>query len=132
MGQALRVVLRLSEPLGLCRTLPPASFVHGIDAEFPTLWLGPIERETQVTTWCGGPRAIRLGELDAHSIVLAAMRSVAQGLDVTLPALNESLLGAHVHSFGADPFSRGAYPYALVGGDSAGAFEPLSNTLYFA
>jgi hypothetical protein len=42
------------------------------------------------------------------------------------------MLGAHVHSFGADPFSRGAYPYALVGGNASGAFDPVERTLFFA
>jgi len=132
MGQALRVVLRLRGRVGLSQELAPGSFVHGIDAEFPTLWLGPNEHETQVTTWCGGPRAMRLGELDAHSIVAAATRSVAMGLDVSVEALGEQLLDTHVHSFGSDPFSRGAYPYALVGGDARGAFDPVSSTLFFA
>ncbi|HEX6766876.1 MAG TPA: NAD(P)/FAD-dependent oxidoreductase [Polyangiaceae bacterium] len=130
MGQALRVVLRLDARLGLAAKLRPGSFVHGIDAEFPTLWLGPNEHETQVTTWCGGPRAMRLGELDAPAIVRAATHSVAVGLDVA--TLGEHLLGAHVHSFGSDPFSRGAYPYALCGGDARGAFDPVAGTLFFA
>lgn len=132
MGQALRVVLRLREPVGLARELSPASFVHGIDADFPTLWLGPNEREAQITTWCGGPRATRLTELDAPSIVAAAIRSVAVGLDVSPAELRDSLLGAHVHPFGTDPFSCGAYPYALAGKDAAGAFSPVAGTLFFA
>ncbi|HVR21201.1 MAG TPA: NAD(P)/FAD-dependent oxidoreductase [Polyangiaceae bacterium] len=132
MGQALRVVLRFAEKVGLVETLRPGSFVHGIEAEFPTFWLGPAAREVQITMWCGGPRAIRLGELDAHSIVAAALRSAAVGLDASLPLLEGALLGAHVHAFGSDPFSRGAYPYALKGGDASRAFEPVSDTLFFA
>jgi phytoene dehydrogenase-like protein len=132
MGQALRVVLRFAKKIGLAETLLPGSFVHGIEAEFPTFWLGPVTREVQITMWCGGPRAIRLGELDAHSIVAAAVRSAAVGLDASLPLLESALLGAHVHPFGSDPFSRGAYPYALKGGDASRAFEPVSNTLFFA
>jgi monoamine oxidase len=132
MGQALRVILRLRRPIGLLDTLPSGAFLHGIDAEFPTLWLGPNRHEAQVTTWCGGPRAMRLGERDARSIALAAMRSVAVGLDVSTETLGEHLLGAHVHSFGSDPFSLGAYPYALAGRDASGAFDPVDRTLFFA
>ncbi len=132
MGQALRVVLRIKRPIGLLETLPSGAFLHGIDGEFPTLWLGPNRHEAQVTTWCGGPRAMRLGERDARSIALAALRSVALGLDVSTEQLEENLLGAHVHSFGSDPFSLGAYPYALVGGDASGAFDPVQSTLFFA
>jgi hypothetical protein len=132
MGQALRVVVRLGSPIGLAASLPPGAFVHGIDAEFPTLWLGPNEAETQVVAWCGGPRAMRLGELDAHAIVEAATRSVAVGLDVSRDVLEDALVGTHVHSFGSDPFTCGAYPYALTGGDASRAFEPVENTLFFA
>jgi monoamine oxidase len=132
MGQALRVVLRLRRSIGLLDTLPSGAFVHGIDAEFPTMWLGPNRHEAQVTTWCGGPRAMRLGERDARSIARAAMRSVAVGLDVSVEALDENLLGAHVHSFGSDPFSLGAYPYALAERDASGAFDPVERTLFFA
>ncbi|HEX6275612.1 MAG TPA: FAD-dependent oxidoreductase [Polyangiaceae bacterium] len=132
MGHALRVVLRLRSRIGLAETLPAGAFVHGIDAEFPTLWFGPNLREPQVTSWCGGPRAGRLDELDAPSIVAAAVHSAAVGLDVSVAALGAALLGAHVHSFGSDPFSRGAYPYALVGGDASRAFEPVADTVFFA
>jgi monoamine oxidase len=132
MGQALRVVVRLESRLGLAASLAPGTFLHGIDAEFPTLWLGPNDAEPQVTVWCGGPRAARLDELDAHSIVAAATRSVAVGLDVSQDALERALLGTHVHSFGADPFSCGAYPYALHGVDASRAFEPVESTLFFA
>jgi monoamine oxidase len=132
MGQALRVVLRLRAPLGLAADLAPGSFIHGIGAEFSTLWLGANRGETQLTTWCGGPRAMRLGELDAPAIVRAATHSAAVGLDVSPATLEGHLLGAHVHSFGSDPFSRGAYPYALCGHDASGAFEPVQRTLFFA
>jgi hypothetical protein len=37
-----------------------------------------------------------------------------------------------VHSFGSDPFSLGAYPYALAGRDASGAFDPVDRTLFFA
>jgi hypothetical protein len=132
MGHALRVVFRLRGPLGLAETLPHGSFVHGVSGDFATFWLGGSGRETQVTAWCGGPRAARLGELDAPSIVTAATGSLAAAFDVTVATAMERLLGAHVHSFGSDPFSRGAYPYALVGGDASGCFEPVSRTLFFA
>jgi monoamine oxidase len=132
MGRALRVVLRLRSRVGLAETLPPGAFVHGIAAEFPTLWLGSSARVPQVTAWCGGPRAARLEELDAPSIVAAAAHSAAVGLDVSIAALESAVLGAHLHSFGSDPFSRGAYPYALAGGDAARAFDPISDTLFFA
>ncbi len=40
----------------------------------------------------------------------------------------------YVHDWQADPFSRGAYSYAKVGGDGAqrALTEPLERTLFFA
>ncbi len=132
MGQALRVVFRLRGPFGLSESLPRGSFVHGVAGEFPTFWLGGTPRELQITAWCGGPRAARLGELDAPSIVQAATRSLAAAFDVPVEAAVAQVLGAHVHSFGADPFSRGAYPYALAGKNAFGAFDSVEGTLFFA
>jgi monoamine oxidase len=132
MGDALRVVFRVRELPGAWSTLRPGSFVHGVDGEFPTFWLGPNAHETQITAWCGGPRATRLGALEPHSIVREATRSLAVAFDLPLEATTDLLLGAHVHAFGEDPFSRGAYPYALVGKDARGAFDPVEGTLFFA
>jgi monoamine oxidase len=44
------------------------------------------------------------------------------------------MTGAYMHDWQADPFSRGAYSYAAVGGiDAARRLgAPVANTLYFA
>jgi monoamine oxidase len=48
--------------------------------------------------------------------------------------LRRQLVGAFTHDWQADPFSRGAYSYAAVGGiDAAQALaKPIAKTLYFA
>jgi monoamine oxidase len=44
------------------------------------------------------------------------------------------MTGSFTHDWQADPFARGAYSYAAVGGMDAAAklAEPVANALYFA
>ena len=48
--------------------------------------------------------------------------------------LDDLLVAAYTHDWQADPFSRGAYSYALVGGSNAhrALAKPIANTLFFA
>jgi len=131
MGAALRVVLRFAEPMRPA-DVPRGAFVHAPDLEIPTFWLGPDEREPRITAWCGGPRAARIGAQGPEEIRRVAIRSAAAALDVEPERFAKKLLGAHAHSFPADPFSRGGYPYQRVGADLSGAFDPEAGTIFFA
>jgi monoamine oxidase len=55
-------------------------------------------------------------------------------LGVEANRLRASLHGAFHHDWQSDPFSRGAYSYAGVGGRDAGAelAMPVESTLFFA
>jgi monoamine oxidase len=55
-------------------------------------------------------------------------------LGVEANRLRASLHGAFHHDWQSDPFSRGAYSYAGVGGRHAGAklAMPVESTLFFA
>ena len=55
-------------------------------------------------------------------------------MEITAPGLRKQMTGSFTHDWQADPFSRGAYSYAAVGGMEAAAklAEPVANTLYFA
>ena len=48
--------------------------------------------------------------------------------------LDDLLASSHTHDWQADPFSRGAYSYASVGGTRAHATlaKPVESTLFFA
>jgi len=122
----------LREPLWQPDLLPPAAFIHGSGLDFPTLWIGSRPNETQVTAWCGGPRARALAALESHERHAAARRSVAAIFGRSEASVERVLIGAHDHSFSNDAFSRGAYPYLLAGGDSRAPLEPESATLFFA
>jgi hypothetical protein len=132
MGHALRVVFRLREPLWRPELLPPAAFVHASGLDFPTLWIGSRPSETQVTAWCGGPRAAALAGLSREARQGAARLVLAKIFGSTVEHVDRVVLGVHDHAFSNDPFTRGAYPYLLAGGDPGARVDPESATLFFA
>lgn len=115
-GLALRVTLRLSEPAPFQAALPPGSFVHALDEDFPTWWSSSDGGEPRVVAWCGGPRCAKIaGDRRAGATGLATF---ARLLGKTLPEARTLVRDVHVHDFGVDQLSRGAYPYELAAGDS--------------
>jgi monoamine oxidase len=63
-----------------------------------------------------------------------AIESLAKLLEVEQGHLEGLLESSHLHDWQADPFSRGAYSYVLVGGADGPLelAEPLEQTLFFA
>jgi monoamine oxidase len=111
-GLALRVTLRLAEPAEFQRALPHGSFIHVLDEDFPTWWSGSDGNEPRLVAWCGGPRCARLaGERRAAA---AALEVLGRITGKTVPELRALVREVHVHDFGVDHFSRGAYPYELA------------------
>jgi len=111
-GLALRVTLRLGEPAEFQRALPHGSFIHVLDEDFPTWWSGSDGNEPRLVAWCGGPRCARLaGERRASA---AALEVLGRITGKTVPELRSLVREVHVHDFGVDRFSRGAYPYELA------------------
>jgi monoamine oxidase len=55
-------------------------------------------------------------------------------MDLKPAALRKLLVSAHTHDWQGDPFSRGAYSYALVGGTEAPRelARPIGDSLFFA
>jgi monoamine oxidase len=66
--------------------------------------------------------------------VLGAVQALARIMGCDEGELRRQLTGAYTHDWQQDPFSRGAYSYAAVGGiDAARALAaPVADTLYFA
>ena len=110
-----------------------AGFTHSPAEDFPTLWTALPLRLPLLTAWTGGPRAARLADLDAPSLIERALAVAGRTLGSTQAAEREFLAG-HVHDWQRDPFARGAYSYVVVGGERAPAAlaEPLASTLFFA
>lgn len=109
-----------------------AAFFHAPGARVPTFWTPAPAHLPLLVAWAGGPRAFAAGA-DPNEVVRAALQTLetlfGEGAD---PA--GELAGYYYHDWQEDPFARGAYSYALVGGsDSRRTLaEPLDGTLFFA
>lgn len=140
MGDAVRLLLRFREPFWReaprvrGATTADPNFFHFPAAPFTTWWTcAPVE-EPFLTAWAGGPSAASLRRLPDRSLLRRALASFASGIGVPLRRVSRSLLDWDLHDWTADPYARGAYSYALVGGASAGArlMRPIEGTLFFA
>jgi monoamine oxidase len=67
-------------------------------------------------------------------IINKAIESLANLLGLEKAHLNARLDAAYLHSWDADPFSRGAYSYVKAGGEGCQSTfaAPIANTLFFA
>jgi monoamine oxidase len=144
MGNVVRIALefdrlfwttdRFAEHVGDER-LDTLSFLHGTsDLEFPVWWTTYPVRSPLLVGWCGGPRSSGLATLSREALESAALRSLAKVLSMDPQTLRKHLVSSHTHDWIGDPFSRGAYSYARVGGDEASKrlSRPVASTLYLA
>lgn len=110
------------------------SFLFTDDPEFPTWWTSNPLSVPILTGWAGGPNAGAHSGRSQDEIIHSAVRALARILESDESKLRQQLTGTYVHDWQEDPFSRGAYSYASVGGiDAAQALAaPVADTLYFA
>lgn len=143
MGSALRVVLQFHESFWTSERfakqrriddLHALSFLHGADRDFPTWWTTYPVTAPVVVGWCGGRRVRELSNLTRAAVIERAVDSLARQLGVSRRRLHNQLEHAWTHDWQADPFSRGAYSYQVVGGATAPSLlaRPMDRTLFFA
>ncbi|HEY2798013.1 MAG TPA: NAD(P)/FAD-dependent oxidoreductase [Thermoanaerobaculia bacterium] len=140
MGDVVRLVLRFREPFW--RDAPRVrrsgvedpNFFHLFTPEFPTWWTSAPVESPVLVAWSGGTAASSLRRLPRTRIVRRALETLSEGIDVPLPRVARQLLDWDLHDWTGDPFTRGAYSYALVGGATAGRrlMRPIEDTLFFA
>jgi monoamine oxidase len=101
---------------------------------FPVWWISHPATRPVVTGWGGRQGALRLATLGETERLRLALHELGVALGVDASRLGDSLHGAFHHDWHADPFSRGAYSYAAVGGRRAGIelAAPVESTLFFA
>ncbi|MGH7714281.1 MAG: flavin monoamine oxidase family protein [Gemmatimonadaceae bacterium] len=143
MGNVVRITLHLRErfweneafisgPPG--RSLSALAFLHTRDEDIPVWWTCYPIRAPLIVGWVGGPQASRMLTYSRAEIERRAIASLARQLRLTVRRLRGLVLQSWSHDWTHDPFTRGAYSYALVGG--AEAFRrlarPVDGTLYFA
>ena len=109
-----------------------ASFFHAPGKIFPTFWTTLPVRAPLMNAWVGGPSAARLCELSDEEIIRQALECVSAVFFGGSEA--PDLQAAYVHNWARDPYARGAYSYAAVGGNGARELlaTPLGGTLFFA
>jgi monoamine oxidase len=135
MGDAERVSLCLASDAWVAPDrFPPGGFLMTGEPPFPVWWVSRPPPFPVVTGWSGGRNARALGQLGVPARVDAAVAALAAALGADAGRLRQDLRGGFSHNWLADPFSRGAYSYAGVGGSEAGdeLAVPIDGTLFFA
>ena len=140
LGHVRRVTLIFNEifwsEAGFVRRndLADLQFLFSNDDFFPTWWSYEPVRAPILTAWSPALKSDRLAGKSEEEVAQIALSSLSKILDVSIEDLNRRLVSAHSHDWIADPFSRGAYSYAKVGGVDCfrELAQPLGNKLYFA
>jgi monoamine oxidase len=109
-------------------------FLHSFDVAFPTWWTASPAQLPMLTAWSGGPRARALLRLPRRALLAAALEDLGKISRLDSNRLRRLLVGWYFHDWSADPFSRGAYSYQVVGGANSPdrLARPIERTLYFA
>ncbi len=135
MGGAMRVTLCFKEKFWECdKEMAGMGFLFTDDPEFPTWWTATALPYPILTAWAAGKYAAALKGLSVDEITHKAKHALARILGIACNDLAARISASFTHDWQADPFSRGAYSYAAVGGmDAARALAaPVAETLYFA
>jgi monoamine oxidase len=139
MGQVQRMTLLLDRPLvdlldeHRKERLSRTTFLQASGVEIPAWWTSYPLRTSLVVGWAGGPAAMAVGA-EPDRLVARGLSSLADALGIDRRVLSRHLVRSFVHDWSRDPYARGAYSYALVGGsDAAQALaRPVRGTLFFA
>jgi monoamine oxidase len=139
MGQVQRAGVLFDRPLMELlgprrrRQLGDAAFFTARGVDVPVWWTPFPVRSGLMIAWAGGPAAIALSRTP-REIVPRAIASLADAVGIDRRTARRHVMATFHHDWCADPFARGAYSYALVGGsDAAEALSrPVGRTLFFA
>ena len=141
MGHVLRITLRFRErfwdklraPKHGRETLSDLRFLFSQEARFPTWWTG-LGRLPILTGWSPMLDSQELSGKGEGYVLGAALHTLSTILNVPESELEQMLESAAWHDWQTDPFTRGAYSYVKVGGDTAQTdlAAPMQETLFFA
>lgn len=135
MGPVIRVSLCFQEKFWeRDQEMADLSFLFTDDPQFSTWWTSNPLPYPIFTAWAAGPNARKHAGRIQDEVVQNAVQSLARIMEISEPEVRGQMTGSFMHDWQADPFSRGAYSYAAVGGMDAAAklAEPVADTLYFA
>jgi monoamine oxidase len=141
MGKVVRVVLRFRErfwerlrPRQPEKSLADLRFLFSQEPWFPTWWTTMPDKLPIITAWAPFHDAEKLCGHDDSFVIDKALQTIARLFGVSSQRVAGLFERAYWHNWENDPFSRGAYSYVKVGGDSAqrDVGAPAENTLFFA
>jgi monoamine oxidase len=135
MGDAARVSLCFGSDTWVAEDrFSTTGFLLRGEPPFPAWWISRPPPFPVITGWAGGRHARTLGELGEDERVSAAVLALAAAFGTDAGRLRQDLRVGLSHNWQKDPFARGAYSYAGVGGSDAGRelAAPIDATLFFA
>lgn len=123
MGHVAKLTMRFREAVWTRdrRELLRASFMLDPGAAVPTWWTSSPTRAPVLVGWAGGGRAEALLAMGHDGLVDRALEALAGVTSVPRATLEDALEATWTHDWARDPFARGAYSHALVGGARAAA-----------
>lgn len=91
-------------------------------------------RFPQLTLWAGAKGTPFIEQLNAKQKVAQSIEWLSKVLKIPKSLINRELSEGIYHSWGDDPYCRGAYSYIKVGGMPSLKYfrKGIENTLYFA
>ena len=101
----------------------PPKFLHA-DPPFPTWWTSADLDAPTLVGWAGAGAADALAGLDRDALLDAAAGQLAAMFSIPRPEVRRLVEAVAFHDWCGDPWTRGAYTYALPGG--AGAASAIS------
>jgi monoamine oxidase len=143
MGKVVRVTLRFRQRFWEkiqpaadrdSKTLSDLSFLFSRDPYFPTWWTTMPDKLPIITGWAPAESAQRMSGMSPSAVIEAALDALGRLLKVRKSELAGELEASYFHDWQSDPYSRGAYSYAEVGGAEAPRLlsTPVEDTLFFA
>lgn len=133
MGEVLRIALLFDEPfweerkeIAGGKSLHDLSFIHATEQPIPVWWNAYPMRVPLLIGWVGGPKVRALQGMNEDELRTQAIRVLASQFAMPVRTLARKLIASWAHDWQADPYARGAYSYAVVGGKNAS--KELSRT----
>jgi monoamine oxidase len=135
VGHVVKIMFRFRERFWEERDGDEAvAFIHSTDRFVPTWWTATPVRSPILTAWAGGHAADGLLADSDEGMIDRVLDSMSKTFRQRRRTIDDLLAGAYSHNWQSDPFSRGAYSYAGVGGSGAHKTlsRPIGSTLFFA
>ncbi|QNF33015.1 FAD-dependent oxidoreductase [Adhaeribacter swui] len=141
-GPVIKIVLEFKSAFweenetnaAVTQKMPELAFLF-TDASAIAAWWTQLPNPAPVLTgWIAGSEAEIRRNATPTELLSEALTTLALLFDTSVAYLREQLVAQQVFNWAADPFARGAYAYATVGGTTARQILniPEANTLYFA